>query len=108
MTIAGAGLERTIHRFEVLAAIARLNFHGPLKAAHRDGTVASAQIDMSFVRHVDLNLNAMALSMDADHAGLVWKANFNRDSVASLAFHHLDAARTELPAFRCHPSFNGG
>jgi len=29
------------------------------------------------------------------------------DSVANLVFQHLDAARTDLPAFRCHPSFNG-
>ena len=78
-----------------------------LEIAKPDGAVAGAQIDPSFTRHVDFDIYPVACGVNANHADLVRKTNFQLDRVSGLVFQHFDAALADLPAFSRDPGFDG-
>ena len=63
-------LQRSLHRFDFLAAIARLQIHFALEVGQSNGAIAGAQTHPPRPGHVDFYIHPVALGMESDNADL--------------------------------------
>ena len=80
--------------------------HVALKIAQPDGSVPSVQIDAAFFRHVNGNVYAPVVAAEVEVDYVLGKTHFQLHGVATLMVENLNLARTNLPAFGSHASFN--
>src|SRR5271169_5692745 len=88
-------------------AVAGLQVHFTLEIRQPDGTVSGMEIDFSFPRHMNFNLDSVAVYVEAEHMNVVREMDFQLDRVPGLVFFDPEAMLANLVALRSHASFNG-